>query len=212
LDREDRRLDGEINEVYAILSEKRGERERLYAAKGAEHAAFARACAEAEIIEVARRWAVLKLASTLLSGAMDSYRRLQGDPLISRAGEFFRLLTGGAFAALAHEYGDDDRPHILGQRTSGERVAIGHLSDGTRDQLYLALRLAFLEDYCSRNEPAPFVCDDVFQTFDDDRTAAGLRTLAAANTCFQPILFAHHRGLVDIARDVLGEAVDVISL
>ena len=48
------------------------------------------------------------------------------------------------------------------------------MSEGTRDQLYLALRLAYLEDYATRAEPAPFIGDDLFATFDDRRTENGL--------------------------------------
>jgi uncharacterized protein YhaN len=97
-------------------------------------------------------------------------------------------------------------------RASGERVPLSGLSEGTGDQLYLALRLAFLEDYSSRNEPAPLVIDDIFQTFDDDRTRSGLRTLASTAQSFQTILFTHQSSVVDLARQELGEAVDVIGL
>ena len=86
------------------------------------------------------------------------------------------------------------------------------LSEGTGDQLYLALRLAFLEDYCRRNESAPLVLDDIFQTFDDDRTAAGLRTLAAAGGTHQTLLFTHQMSVVETAKRELGEGMDVVRL
>ena len=35
------------------------------------------------------------------------------------------------------------------------------MSDGTRDQLYLSLRLAFIENYCTNEEPLPFIADDI---------------------------------------------------
>ena len=60
------------------------------------------------------------------------------------------------------------------------------LSEGARDQLYLALRLAYVEDYASRAEPPPFVGDDLFASFDDVRTAHGLRALAAIGETVQP--------------------------
>ena len=79
------------------------------------------------------------------------------------------------------------------------------MSEGARDQLYLALRLAFLEDYAARSEAPPFIGDDLFASFDDARVAAGLRALAAASATIQPIIFTHHAHIVEIARsDVLG--------
>ena len=86
------------------------------------------------------------------------------------------------------------------------------MSEGTRDQLYLALRLAYLEDYAARSEPAPFIGDDLFLTFDDARTAHGLEALAALGGEIQPILFTHHRHVADLARDRLGAGVDVVHL
>jgi uncharacterized protein YhaN len=86
------------------------------------------------------------------------------------------------------------------------------MSEGTRDQLYLALRLAYLEDYASRAEPAPFVGDDLFTTFDDARTLNGLTALAAIGNAVQPILFTHHRYVVDAAQRHLGTSVDIIAL
>lgn len=86
------------------------------------------------------------------------------------------------------------------------------MSEGTRDQLYLALRLAHLEDYAGRAEPAPFVGDDLFSTFDDARTGHGLETLAEIGGTVQPILFTHHRHVAEIATARLGSAVDVLSL
>jgi chromosome segregation protein len=79
-----------------------------------------------------------------------------------------------------------------------------------RDQLYLALRLAYLEDYANRAEPAPFIGDDLFATFDEDRTANGLAALAAIGDKIQPIVFTHHRHVAEIAKSKLD--ADIIVL
>ena len=86
------------------------------------------------------------------------------------------------------------------------------MSEGARDQLYLALRLAYLEDYAKRSEPIPFVGDDLFMTFDDDRTKNGLAALAGLSADVQPILFTHHMHVVELARQTLGNDVDVMEL
>jgi chromosome segregation protein len=98
------------------------------------------------------------------------------------------------------------------ERRTGEQVPLPGLSEGTGDQLYLALRLAFLEDYCRRNEPVPLILDDIFQTFDDERTAAGIRVLAEGGKIFQTVLFTHQTSLVDIARREIGDRLDLIQL
>ncbi|KQV27511.1 hypothetical protein ASC97_03775 [Rhizobium sp. Root1203] len=212
LEREDAELVDRLGDVTASLAENRRRRQELETGKSVEYAVFERLSAEQETRELARQWVVLKLAARMLATSMESYREAQSDPVILRAGALFSALTGGAFLGLVQEYGEDDALHLHAVRASGERVPLSGLSEGTGDQLYLALRLAFLEDYSSRNEPAPLVIDDIFQTFDDDRTRSGLRTLASTAQSFQTILFTHQSSVVDLARQELGEAVDIIGL
>jgi uncharacterized protein YhaN len=73
------------------------------------------------------------------------------------------------------------------------------LSDGTRDQLFLALRLASVRRWAKDAEPLPFVADDLLVSFDDERAAAALKTLADFGSEVQVILFTHHRHVVDLA-------------
>ncbi len=211
LAREAARLGEEENVAYAALRERQRERDALAGGRGAEAAAFEKNAASAEMAGIARRWAVLRIASQLLTSAVERQRQRHHAPLIERAGTLFATLTNGAFDGLAQRFDETDRMQLYAQR-GDDILERGALSDGTRDQLFLALRLAIVEDYASRNEPAPFIGDDIFQTFDDDRTAAGLTALAEVGTTVQPILFAHHRSVVDIARDRLGARVDVIEL
>jgi len=73
------------------------------------------------------------------------------------------------------------------------------MSDGTTDQLYLALRLASLETYLKNNEPMPFIVDDILIRFDDKRATAALQVLAELSTKTQVIFFTHHQRLVELA-------------
>src|SRR5690606_21604399 len=101
---------------------------------------------------------------------------------------------------------------LAGIRPDESSVSISGMSDGTADQLYLALRLASVDEYLSRAHALPFVADDLLINFDDARAAAGCRVLAELGQKTQVLFFTHHRHLVDIARATLGEAVNVISL
>jgi uncharacterized protein YhaN len=83
------------------------------------------------------------------------------------------------------------------------------MSSGTRDQLYLALRLASLEKYMESAEPMPFIVDDILVHFDDERSKATLGVLAELAEKTQIILFTHHRRLVEQAQ-ALGTTPPVI--
>ena len=147
----------------------------------------------------------------VIGSVIERHRASQQNPLIARAGSLFATLTGGAFNGLGHDYDERDMPVLVGHRNSGG-IGTGGMSDGTRDQLYLALRLAYLENYARQAEPAPFICDDLFTTFDDTRTANALMKLAGIGELVQPILFTHHKHVIDIARAHIGAEVDVVHL
>ncbi|QGY03848.1 AAA family ATPase [Methylobacterium mesophilicum SR1.6/6] len=198
--------------IFADRDRAERRRAELEGGTGAELALAERKAAEADLEASARSWAVLRFAGLMLSQAMARHRAGQQDPLVARAGALFRALTGGGFSGLTQTYDEADTPKLAGQRAGGGTVAIEGMSEGTRDQLYLALRLAYLEDYAGRAEPAPFVGDDLFSTFDETRTGYGLDALAEIGAQIQPILFTHHRHVAEIARERLGAAVDVVAL
>ena len=87
----------------------------------------------------------------------------------------------------------------VGVRPAGQTVPLAGMSDGTLDQLYLALRIASLEHYFAAHEPAPFIVDDVLLNFDDARASAALAALNTLSAKTQIIFFTHHRRLVELA-------------
>jgi uncharacterized protein YhaN len=91
-------------------------------------------------------------------------------------------------------------------------VPVSGMSTGTADQLYLALRVASIEDYLERAEALPFIADDLFINFDDGRAAAGFRLLGQLAQKTQVLFFTHHQHLVDIAKATLGTSVNYVSL
>ncbi len=78
------------------------------------------------------------------------------------------------------------------------------MSEGTRDQLFLALRLAGLEIHGNEHEPMPLILDDLLVHFDDARSANALRALAGFGKTTQVLLFTHHAHLMELASETLG--------
>lgn len=142
-------------------------------------------------------------AAALLRWMLDRHRATNQAPLIARAGALFKQVTGGAFTGLTIGYANDDRPVILASRANGSEVGVEALSEGTRDQLYLALRLGSIEGRAGAGA-LPIVCDDLLITADDARSAALLKVLAAAAEHSQVIVFSHHAHLIDIANRAVG--------
>jgi len=213
LSEEVERLETTGKQCFAELDRLTRQRSELEQGVGAEIAAQQRRNAEAELALAARQWAILKLGSLLLGSAIERHREAAQNPLMQRAGTLFSSITAGAFSGLATRYDDkDDRPVLVGRRRDGSLLDVDKMSEGTRDQLYLALRLAYVEAYAARAEPSPFIADDIFVTFDDERACHGLAALAEIGASVQCILFTHHRRIVEIASARLGKEVDIIEL
>jgi uncharacterized protein YhaN len=87
------------------------------------------------------------------------------------------------------------------------------MSEGTCDQIYLALRLAALEHSHDQGaEPLPLILDDGLVQFDDDRTAAMLEVLAEISAGMQVIVFTHHASVVTAARSLQATLPDTVFL
>lgn len=159
-----------------------------------------------------RPWAQLKLAEALLSEVLKRHREKAQGPVVALAGRYFEMMTAGRFVRLVVD-ADGDKPMLLAQPAQGQPVGIAGLSEGTADQLYLALRLAALEVQRTPDRLMPLVLDDVLMTADDQRAACMLQALEAFSAGGQVLLFSHHQHLTDIARRVLGgDVLQVHSL
>ena len=212
LEEEARRLESESQEAYAAAKEAGARIDGLSGAVAAEIAIQQRRGAESEMLEAAREWAVLSVGALMIGAAMTRQRQARQEPLMARAGKLFATLTGGSFSDLGQSFDENDIPYLVGRRAGDGEIQISAMSEGARDQLYFALRLAYVEDYAARAEPPPFLADDLFASFDDDRTANGLKALAEIGETVQPILFTHHRFVVETAMRELGRSVDVLQL
>ncbi len=172
--------------------------------------------AAAEMVDHIERWRRLRAASIILNRAVERYREQNQHPLVQRASEIFATVasTGtNPIVRLSVDYTDAEKPVLVGYREDDKLCPVSGMSDGTLDQLYMALRIAAIERHMEGAEPLPFVADDLFITSDEDRTAAGIRTLAELGRHTQVLLFTHHRYVVEAAETHLGPSeLRILSL
>ncbi|MCL6596830.1 MAG: AAA family ATPase [Firmicutes bacterium] len=132
--------------------------------------------AEAEVAEGAAAWAQAALARWLWERAKARYEEERQPRTLALASDLFRHLTAGRHERVVRSLGSGA---LAAVDRCGVRREVGILSQGTRSQLYLALRLALAADYGERVTPLPVLLDDVLMAFDDRRRAAAMRALAA---------------------------------
>ncbi|MCA9132053.1 MAG: AAA family ATPase [Planctomycetales bacterium] len=201
---------GQLEQRKSDESETIGaERTELRRMDGSGLAAEAQTQAEhclAQIRSDAEQYIRLRLASAVLRKSIERFREQNKDPVLLRASELFSELTLGSFVGLRADYDEKGNPVLVGVRPDGKRsVGVEGMSEGTCDQLYLALRLSLLESYLGQREPIPFIVDDILVMFDDDRAVAALRALHRLAEQTQVIYFTHHEHIVHLARQHLGD-------
>ena len=127
--------------------------------------------------------AALDLAQQTLAAAAEQLQRRFAPRITERAKELFARLTDGRYDRLN-----------LTRELAVDTAAAGELtlhsaqwrSEGTVDQLYIALRLAVAEELTPE---APLVLDDALVRFDDRRLENALAVLEASAEFRQVILF-----------------------
>ncbi len=164
----------------------------------------------AQIQEDVHHYVKLKMASAVLTKAIERYRQSNQSPVLEAAGVYFNQVTKGSFAGLRADYNEKGDPVIKALRPDRSLLTVKELSDGTRDQLFLSLRLGGLSRYIRNNGPIPFIIDDVLVHFDDERSAASLSAMADLAQETQIIFFTHHYHLIKLAKNTLSdEAVQI---
>lgn len=141
------------------------------------------AMAETELREMIVAWAGKVLAAewiegTLRQGKDDRLPRIQEDMNLS-----FRRLTMGAYKKVIFL-----KNGLKVQREDGEIFQPHELSQGTVEQLYVSLRLAFIKNTADITN-VPILVDDSFVNFDSQRKGVVLELLHELSETVQVFFF-----------------------
>lgn len=154
-----------------------------------------------EIEESARRYMELRAGVAAAEHGLKLYRDRHRSGMMARASDAFRTISRGAYQGVAAQPGKDGDVLIAVSSGGGSKAA-NELSDGTRSQLYLALRVAGYHEFVARRTPVPFIADDIMETFDDFRAEEAFRLFGEMGMHGQVIYFTHHKHLTSIAKKV----------
>ena len=199
----------ELRDERADLDRSRGENQAEMARiDGSANASDAEQLAAERLAELGGfvdEYVRVSTAASLLRAVMAEYSEQNQGPILRTSSALFEALTGGEFSSLVTDI-DGSRQIVMARRANGEQLATSELSDGTRDQMYLALRLAGISHHFDRGtEPVPLILDDLLVNFDDERSLAALNVLADLGARSQILMFTHERSLVDLATANISE-------
>ena len=165
----------------------------------------------AKMAETVERYLKVYIGARLLKWSIDQYREIKQGPMLQLAGQIFSSLTQGSFERLTVDF-DSVPLKLQGRRPNGSTVDIEGLSEGTRDQLYLSLRLAALDMHLGQAHVLPFIADDLFINFDDRRSVAGLRALGELSRKTQVMFLTHNDHILPMVAEVFGKDVNIVRL
>lgn len=202
-------LEEELTELFEEIARLTGDRataqakfERLDDGPDAAVAAADAEQARAEMAVQAEAYVRKRAEAALLRWAIAHYRAEKQTPLLRRASDLFSVLTLGHYTNLLVDL-EGDKARLAGLAQDQSVVAVDGMSEGTVDQLFLALRLAAVEDAVASGSKLPFLADDLFINYDDNRAAAGFQVLAELAKKTQVIFFTHHQHLLAVAQGAL---------
>ncbi len=158
-----------------------------------------------EIKEGARRYLALRAGVTAADEALRLYRDRHRGAMMERASRAFSEISRGAYRGLTTQPNGQSETLIALGADGGSKAA-EQLSKGARFQLYLALRVAGYHELAKARPPAPFIADDIMETFDHFRAEEALRLFADMGRVGQVIYLTHHLHLAEIAKRVCPEA------
>lgn len=154
------------------------------------------------------RWAPLVLARALMKQAIDKFEREHQPAVMADVGRLLAQMTLDRYTAIERKL--DGRGTLLVVDDSGNRKTPQQLSTGTREQLYLAIRLAYIQHYCRDTEPLPIVMDDVLVNFDTERARQTLTALTEISDNVQIIFLTCHEHMVQMLHEVRPQSHPVV--
>ncbi|QDT17712.1 AAA family ATPase [Alienimonas californiensis] len=141
-----------------------------------------------ELQDASERWNAAKLAGRAFASMRADVERTRQPAVLAAAGRYLDQLTGGRYRRVWSPLGERT---LMVEDRHGAALTPDALSGGTREQLYLAVRLGLMDHVAEADQTAtgaeidgngldlrpPVVLDDVLVNFDQLRTEAALDTL-----------------------------------
>jgi len=143
--------------------------------------------------KLTRQWSVASLALHYLTEAKRAFEAKHQTEVMREASAFFQEITGGAYLGLDPSAPENSFAVLT---ANGESLSPEALSRGTREQLYLALRLALIKNRGNCAEPFPLLMDDVLVNFDPARLRRAVDAILALASTHQILYFTCQPHLV----------------
>ena len=201
------KIEAERNQKEEQRQELQVEKSKLEAFEGIADRKIEKNLLLDEYRQIVKKLIVNKLSLDLVEIAKGNFNQTQPD--LVNAQKYLSILTGGKYSKINLEL----------QEISNEDNSLikkwDILSRGTKEQLYLALRLGYASNYSTKNnKPSlPLIIDDAFVNFDVLRTKNALSCLAEFSKTNQVMFFTcHTEQLQKLLKELQIADVNILTL
>ncbi len=193
-----------LEEEKSATLERKGrlyeQRRQLQEQPSVEHVRWRRQRLESSLRELLARYWALGYSQQQLAHLQKEYEYERQPETLLDTSRYFHFLTQGRYDRVWTPW---DQARLLVERQDGEQLAVEQLSTGTRELLFLALRLAIVAHYARHGLRLPVILDDVLVNLDRSRCRAACRLLAAfSEEGHQILFFTCHDHIAAALRDV----------
>jgi len=145
---------------------------------------------EKQLADARQTWREHATVNRVLERIRSEYEQNRQPETLAVASQYLHQLTGGEYVRIWTPLADDI---LLVENSVGESLSVEVLSRGTREQLFLSVRLALVSNFASRGIKLPMVLDDILVNFDAVRAQRAAQVLSEfAAGGHQILLFTCH--------------------
>ncbi|AIY04817.1 hypothetical protein Plano_0852 [Planococcus sp. PAMC 21323] len=145
---------------------------------------------KASFVNLAKQWSVNKAVVEAINQTMNELKEKKLPTVLANAQRYFTKLTNGAY----HGLNMNQVGYFEAKRHDGTYFPISELSQATKEQAYLALRLS-LAVSMKKSHPFPIIMDDAFVHFDRSRLQQMINLVKELQVEHQFIYFTCHEDM-----------------
>ncbi|QDU91155.1 hypothetical protein Pla175_45750 [Pirellulimonas nuda] len=157
-------------------------------------------CVETKLARAAAAWREQALLGVVLEEVRGDYETNRQPETLREASEYLKRLTKGRYTRIWTPLASDV---LVVDNDAGDSLPVDVLSRGTREQLFLSIRLALIAMYARRGVALPMILDDVLVNFDVGRSRIAAQVLSDfARDGHQLLVFTCHEHVWSMFQDL----------
>ncbi|UUO05046.1 AAA family ATPase [Blastopirellula sp. J2-11] len=156
-----------------------------------------------QIEQAIERWQSLAVTANILDQIRRIYETQRQPETLKMASIFMEKLSLSKYVRIWTPLSENT---LYVEDAKGRSKSLEHLSEGTREQVFLSVRLALVRTFARQGRVLPVILDDVMVNFDSKRCKATAEVLMSfANEGHQTLVFTCHEHIMEIFQNLGGD-------